>query len=180
MPKSRTRSQRKSPKSKSTGERLTKRALAAACGVTERTVDRWRHKPGFPDAVDGLFDLQAVAEWVEIFGTKSSEASVEAAEVQLRLKCEMLRLKRLERRRLQRADDIEERKMLPRDKYEAFVVATLTEIRRQFLYVPRRLAALVPHGKQFEFIAEAERLLARILEEASRNITDSLQGDAHV
>jgi hypothetical protein len=134
-------------------------------GVTERTIDRWRQDATFPEAEGGLFSVPKVAEWQTLFGKKGDDVSVEAAKIQLRLKREMLAMKRLERRRMEREEKIAEGLYIDRRAVENWASEVTVATRDQFHRSPRLLAMLVPRECQVAFVTEAEKVTARILDD---------------
>ena len=114
------------------------RALAAACGVSTRTVYDWRLK-GLPYKQDGRGFLYNPEE-VERFRQTLQKNPETGEELREEINRAELRRLRAIAEKLERENQIAAGNLLPLDEYETTLIEIVTEARAQFQQLPKRFA----------------------------------------
>ena len=95
---------------------VTRLEAAAALGITDRSFDRWRKEPGFPEPADGKsFDIDAIEEWSVRREKKNSEAEQTLNQVTQAIRLQKLAEIKKKNELLQLTIDERNRDLLPRE-----------------------------------------------------------------
>lgn len=122
------------------------RALAAACGVSTRTVYDWRLK-GLPYKQDGRGFLYNPEE-VQRFRQTLQKNPETAEELREEINRAELRIRRASAEKLERENEIASGNLLPLDEYETTLTEIVTEARAQLQNLPKRFANCLCLGCQ--------------------------------
>ena len=95
---------------------VTRLEAAAALGITDRSFDRWRKEPGFPEPADGKsFDIDAIEEWSQGRDKKGSETDQNLSKINQAIRLQKLAEIQKKNQLLQLTIDERNRDLLPRE-----------------------------------------------------------------
>ena len=143
-------------------------SAAAALGVSDRQLGRWKQTPGFPDCSAG-YDIDAIRAWREANQRKGSEDDDQTAILNRAIKLEKLKEIKAKNHLAQLNIDEAEKRLLPRKLYEQFIASLLAGIGDWCEQLPGLVEAELPakYGKTVK---------ARIADEC-RRMRDQLAED---
>lgn len=156
----------------------TRKAAAAALGITPRQLGEWALEPWFPaDAVETdargtrcNWDVAAIRDARDAMGRKGSDLS--ATQKALKLKSDHEKLKQLEikTRREEREEQLAQGNILPRDELTLTLRELITMTRDRLLTEPAREIAKDFPKQRRRIFDTCERAISKILSDFARQL----------
>lgn len=144
----------------------SRKDAAKELDVTPQTLSGWRVAPWFPEDGVKLDKRGRAIDWnvsaIRIAKNESQNESHSKKSQEIRLLQETAKLEKLQRenRTEERAEQIEEGNILPRDDWVRFAMEVIGVARDRLKDVPKRLARLVDGEElQRKVITEGERII---------------------